>query len=90
LRIIVGAATKQNLKKRNIVLRSIKSRELPLKKRVAGGGSAFIVAIESVEKLVDSRKAMKKQEPHYTQSLEETDKTNAANAGIEGSVVIEN
>ncbi len=90
--INVGAATETELKEKKYRIEDAlnATRAAVEEGVVAGGGSAFIEAIEPVEKLVDSLHGDEKTGAAIIRrALEEPIRQIAANAGIEGSVVIE-
>ncbi len=91
--IKVGAATEVEMKEKKLRIEDALSATKAAVEEgiVAGGGSAFIKAIPAVEKLVkdaegDEKTGMK----IILRALEEPIRQITANAGLEGSVILEN
>jgi len=90
--INVGAATETELKEKKYRIEDAlnATRAAVEEGVVAGGGSAFISAIEPVEVLIDTLEGDEKTGASIIRrALEEPIRQIAANAGIEGSVIIE-
>ena len=91
--IKVGAATETEMKEKKLRIEdALAATKAAVEEGiVAGGGVALINAISSVEKLLDTEIADEKTGIRIVlRALEEPVRQIAANAGLEGSVIVEN
>ena len=91
--IKVGAATETEMKEMKLRIEdALAATRAAIEEGViAGGGTAYINAIKAVEKLVDETEGDEKTGVNIVlKALEEPVKQIAANAGLEGSVIVEN
>ena len=89
--IRVGAATETEMKDKKLRIEDAlaATRATVEEGIVAGGGTAFINAIEEVAKLADSLEGDEKVGAHIiVRALEEPARQIAENAGLEGSIVV--
>ncbi len=91
--IKVGAATETEMKEMKLRIEdALAATRAAIEEGViAGGGTAYINAIKAVEKLIDETEGDEKTGVNIVlKALEEPVKQIAANAGLEGSVIVEN
>ena len=91
--IKVGAATETEMKEMKLRIEdALAATRAAIEEGViAGGGTAYINAIKAVEKLIDQTEGDEKTGVNIVlKALEEPVKQIAANAGLEGSVIVEN
>ncbi|MBE7028141.1 MAG: chaperonin GroEL, partial [Ruminococcaceae bacterium] len=91
--IKVGAATETEMKEMKLRIEdALAATRAAIEEGViAGGGTAYINAIKAVEKLLDETEGDEKTGVNIVlKALEEPVKQIAANAGLEGSVIVEN
>ncbi len=91
--IKVGAATETEMKEMKLRIEdALAATRAAIEEGViAGGGTAYINAIKSVAKLLDETEGDEKTGVQIVlKALEEPVKQIAANAGLEGSVIVEN
>ena len=89
----VGAATEVEMKERKLRIEdALNATKAAVQEGiVAGGGTAFVSAIPAVDKLVDSLEGEEKLGAQIIRrALEEPLRQIAINAGLEGSVIIQN
>src|SRR3712207_160755 len=87
----VGAATETELKERKLRIEdALAATKAAVEEGiVAGGGTAYLRAIKEVEKLTDDNSEVRLGIAIIRRALEEPVRQIAANAGLEGSVIID-
>ncbi len=87
----VGAATETELKERKLRIEdALAATKAAVEEGiVAGGGTAYLRAIKEVEKLTDDNSEVRLGIAIIKRALEEPVRQIAANAGLEGSVIID-